>query len=186
METQTIAIGTAIVSVVLVFFLTTLIFITYGERIRQRLYQLGLLAPIRIPDANFRNTPFPYHYILPYSQTRSGVDWTTLNIQTTMTTTTCRTHRRSVATIRTTVSSDEYIMSQETPEPRPEQRNATLGPSNVPRTLSPEPAAPTTTGNIRVMNPDPWAELPQNNEVAAPDPQFPAIVNWGDFKFQPE
>ncbi|KAK0231653.1 hypothetical protein EDD85DRAFT_956420 [Armillaria nabsnona] len=51
---QTIAIGTAIVGIVLVFFTTALIFLTYGERIRQRLYQLGLLAPIvQIPNTNF-------------------------------------------------------------------------------------------------------------------------------------
>ncbi|KAK0232157.1 hypothetical protein EDD85DRAFT_956014 [Armillaria nabsnona] len=188
---QTIAIGTAIVGVVLVFFTTALIFLTYGERIRQRLYQLGLLAPIvRIPDTDFRNAPFPYHYVLPYSQTGSGVDRTTQVLHPTATTTSRRTHRRATTTIRTTESSDEYVSAQETSEPiRPEQRNATPGPSNVPRTPSPElPTTQNIPGNLWVTNPnpDPWAELPRNYEVAAPDLEFPIIVDWGNFEHYPE
>ncbi|KAK0229509.1 hypothetical protein EDD85DRAFT_793990 [Armillaria nabsnona] len=116
-DTQTIAIGTAIISVILVFFITTLIFLTYRERIRNQLYRLRLLAPIRIPDANFRNAPFPYHYVLLYSQTGSGVDWTTPSLHPTTTTTMRRTHQRSMTTVRTTASSDEYITSREEPEP---------------------------------------------------------------------
>lgn len=55
--TQTISIGIAIALTILIF-LTVLFTIAYIKEIRSLLTQTGILLP-RIPQTDFRTTPFP-------------------------------------------------------------------------------------------------------------------------------
>ncbi len=74
------------------------------------------------------------------------------NQPTTMTTHT--THQRTTTTICHESSSEYYSSREKQP------RNATPGPSNVHRTLTPElPATPKQIRVLQVMNPDPWASI---------------------------
>ncbi|KAK0236508.1 hypothetical protein EDD85DRAFT_791803 [Armillaria nabsnona] len=176
--TQTIAISATIASIVLVIFLTALLFLTFQEQIRRFLRAREILVPIQYPNTDFRNTPFPYHYVLPFQQPerlRSSLEWPSMATGTTTTTITHHTHCQATTTYAHSSSSDEYFMSWGEVEPEP--RNATLGPSNVHRTPTPEPT-PTTTllQQLWIANPDPWTG--ESNAVSNNDPDYPTIINW--------
>ncbi len=126
--TQTIGLATAIVGFCLTVFFTTLIILTYGHRLRQYLRQRGLLVQPR------PQTPahLPFHYVLPFQPLEPArgqlADLAPYERQAE----TSRAARRRPATYVAS-SSEELLQNREEPGPR----NATPGPSNVPRTPTP-------------------------------------------------
>lgn len=62
---QTISIGITIMLATFIF-LTVLLTIAYIEEIRNLLTRAGVLLP-RNPRTDFRITPFPQHYVDPYT-----------------------------------------------------------------------------------------------------------------------
>ncbi len=161
---QTIAIGTALADAVLVFFFTALILLTFQEEIRNQLQCWGLLIPAR--------NHYHEQYVLPwYERTlpRAYPSTTTYPCSatntTTMTATRCwNAHTRATATVSHS-SNEEYFESRQTAHTPDVPRNATLGPSNVQRTPSPNAIRET-----RVV----WTEI--LNGPA--DPDYP-MGTWG-------
>ncbi len=126
--TQTIGLASAIVGFCLTVFFTILIVLAYGPRIQRYLRERGLLVQPR------PQTPahLPFHYVLPFQPLEPArgqlADLAPGEHQT-------ETHgparRRPVTHVAS--SSEELLQNREEPGPR----NATPGPSNVPRTPSP-------------------------------------------------
>ncbi|PBK64751.1 hypothetical protein ARMSODRAFT_1023011 [Armillaria solidipes] len=114
----TIALSTAAVGAVLIALATAAIVIAWQRPIQNFLHQYGILAA---QQPNPR--PFPLHYVLPYQGTGSTVD------QPLVSSSAQEARRRGYPA----PPSDESLPSREEP------RNATPGPSNVPRTPSPTP-----------------------------------------------
>ncbi len=168
---QTIAIGSAIAGTVLIFFFTALIFLTFKEQIRRFLQRQGLLVPARNPH-NFRNTPFPTHYVLPY---QPDPVWPRMGLSQTASTIMHCSNSRTTTTIECD-SFNEYVSSQKESLP---PRNTTLGPSNVCRSPTPESTnTPDLIQVLQVANPDPWAGT--ENAVPDPDPEWPVSVWTAD------
>lgn len=160
---QTISIGIAI-AVATVAALAALLTLAYAHQIRSYLTRLGLLAPTRLPNTDFRTTPFPIHYVLPEPRPELG----RLSMATsTMMTNPSTTHRRPT----TPSSSDEYVMSQEDIIPH----NATPGPLHVLQADIQE-RSDTLPEDRNLRADDPWA----GTENAEPDldPEYPTILHW--------
>lgn len=94
--TQTIAIGTPIATATLVFFLTALLTLAYAQEVRNSLLRIGILCHKQIPRTDFRNAPFPAHYVLPYQQPESTI-WPCMASK--LTTQTRTLHYRAMTTI---------------------------------------------------------------------------------------
>ncbi len=128
--TQTIGFASAIVGFCLTVFFTTLIVLTYGHRIRQYLRQRGLLVQPR------PRTPahLPFHYVLPFQllEPPRG-QLADLAPHERQAETPGPARRRPTTYVAS--SSEELLQNREEPGPQ----NATPGPSNVPRTPTPEP-----------------------------------------------
>ncbi len=162
---QTITIG-VVVAVITLLIVTILLTLTYTTEIRNTLERIRILQPAQFPRTNFRNAPFPRHYVVPTLEPRP----IRLCPHVTTTTTMASVIHQRTTTVRTR-DSDESIQSRENIP-----RNATPGPSNVQRTPTPEPTitAP-ETGHLWVTNPDdPWAS--PTNAVPDPDPEYPVGV----------
>lgn len=162
--TQTITFGSALAGAVLIFFFTALILLAYREAIQHCLQCWGLLIPIRA-QYNLDYALFPRHYVFPRNQTDN---WPCTPFSTTMTAVCHCAHTRAMATYSHD-SSLEYFSGWE--ESNNEPHNATLRPSNVLRTLTPD-----ATPNVPSQQ-DVWAAI-TGGPITEPDPKFPTET-WG-------
>ncbi len=171
-DLQLISLGIAI-AIATTFTTILILTLVYAEEIRRHLQRLGLLRGRRIPRTDFRNAPFPTHYVIPQFERRRPTICTDLASVSTMTTT-CSLHRRMIM-IRDT-SSDEYLSSREDFPTRhdteePDRRHSP----------TPEPEDPGTSAwHIRdAQAADPWGEaMPAD---ADSDPDYPTGTwNPGD------
>ncbi|KAK0243340.1 hypothetical protein EDD85DRAFT_947485 [Armillaria nabsnona] len=136
-QTITIGITIAVVTLIITVFLLTL---TFVHELRHLLEQIGILRAARFPRTNFDTTPFPRHYVEP----RMAVQ--PLRVRTTRTAT--------VTLVRHALSEDVFRDITEIPTNREDLlRNATPGPSNTRRTPTPEPE-PIPNQRLWVTNPD--------------------------------
>lgn len=139
--TQTISIGVAIALTTLIF-LAVLLTIAYIEEIRTLLIRTGILL-LRVPQTDFRTTPFPCHYVDPYTtQPRQTVGQTGVaSACLTMTCTSCHQHTTTIQV----ASSNEYFLSQEDIP-----RSATPGPSRVWRSPKPTEVQQSLPERLRI------------------------------------
>ncbi|KAK0235221.1 hypothetical protein EDD85DRAFT_954744 [Armillaria nabsnona] len=152
-QTITIGVTIAVVTLLLTVFLLTLI---YAYKVRHFLEQIGILRAARFPRTDFRTAPFPRHYVeqpIPVRpiwvrQTRTAV-------------VTLERHTQNVI--------EEFTELPTNREDIP--RNAIPGPSNTRRTPTPEPE-PVPTEHLRVTNPDDSWGPPVT--PAPNDPNYPA------------
>ncbi|SJK99620.1 uncharacterized protein ARMOST_02928 [Armillaria ostoyae] len=142
---QTIALSSAILAIVFTVFTTSYIILVHGDRIRNLLHRRGILVPLQ--PQPIRAALFPAHYVLLYANIKPRLAGLGLASEHNLTEDTSPSHRRPT----TVSSSDESFLCRETPP-----RNTTPGPSNVPRTPSPTPAASTNEADREV-----WPTTPE-------------------------
>ncbi len=125
---QTIGLASAIVGFCLTVFFTTLIVLTYGYRIQRYLQQRGLLVQPRPQTPN----DLPFHYVLPFQPAEPARGHLAdLAPRKRPTEALGPAQRRPTTYVAS--SSEELLQNRQEPGPR----NATPGPSNVPRTPTP-------------------------------------------------
>ncbi len=173
---QLISIGIAI-AIATTFITVLILTLIYAEEIHRHLQRLGPLQRRRVPRTNFRDAPFPAHYVVPRFERRRPTIRTDLASVST-TTTTCSLHRRTF-TIWSTPS-DEHLSSREelpTQHNNEELDGRHSGGFDDRHPPAPKPEDPgTSEWHIRADQAhDPWGKAA--NADATNDPDYP-VGTW--------